>query len=619
MAIRKMTAIIRIRRGTYMQWHNANPVLQEGEISHITSGQDALKLKIGNGIAAWRDLPFVAARFPDDVIDNFNTAGAAVFAGLDTETGRHMFRRIVEGPGITVQQREQDIVISSHDSGDTGVTDGAYGTEVWRWITFNDFFRSAGQPFPRNNHGWHRIPEIGAFHGYEPGDIVISRNCPNPNNIPTNRRGRMFLCVERTRQPPVLLVSTNNSADPWDWEWSTNMGAFEEINVLSSPGGFTRTLISLVPRLRGIFGPNVMNVVYNMINFIHIRDSMSAGIGAPVLFPFSSHRDKTQATFTVQINHFDSFGILSLATNALTRKMRVTRALSGGVFNTTVPADNYRFFGERSIDSFGGTLPSLSPFIASFEMAVPIVTDDGHTPNVFHFPGVGRNIFRDFLHGIRDSNPGAPPDDLTVITFTDSEEREKKAPLTRQMKKAKAPFTNAGLRFQRDKDLYKEWKNFLKCKYLCEVLPTVTTRYVLILDADDVAVQTFDGILDNFRKYNLPVLFGATLARFPDEEIDTVENRDSLGPFNYLNAGTCIGETEKVLEFYLQCCKVEPEDVLLNRGEQHTVRQVFDKCQDWVGFDNSSRVFQLVGTRFEKWTNITREDNKFIVKAESSG
>jgi len=482
---------------------------------------------------------------------------------------------------------------------------GEITTDVWRWITFNDFTRDPSiRRGPFNN-----APNEGRF--YVPGDIVISVRCHDPVNSPQLRTGFLFLCVEQTARPPLVVASANGSNNHHDWTWESNMEAFEVINVTRR--SLPIILLSLVPRLRSLLGPNVINVVYNMAHFAGIRRQYGAGLGiSPTGRDFTR---KQHAAYTVQLRHIDSFGIVSFSANTMTRKMHVVGAMGG---NFTLPAQNYRFFGERSIDSFGGTLPVI-PLIASFEAAVPIVTADDHTPNVFHFPGVGRNIFRDFLHGIRDSNPGTPPDDLTVITFTDSEEREKKAPLTRQMKKAKVPIINAGLRFQRDKDLYKGWRNFLKCKYLCEVLPTVTTKYVLVLDADDVAVQTFDGILDNFRKYNLPVLFGATLARFPDEEIDTVENRESLGPFNYLNAGTCIGETKKVLEFYLLCCKVEPEDVLLNRGEQHTVRQVFNNCQSWVGFDYRSRVFQLVGTRFEKWTNITREDNRFIVKVESSG
>jgi hypothetical protein len=53
----KIPAIIRVRRGTADEWNNANPVLQEGEIGYITSGDNAGKLKVGDGVNTWNNLP----------------------------------------------------------------------------------------------------------------------------------------------------------------------------------------------------------------------------------------------------------------------------------------------------------------------------------------------------------------------------------------------------------------------------------------------------------------------------------------------------------------------------------------------------------------------------------
>jgi hypothetical protein len=68
MALKVIKAIIRVRRGTYTQFYNSNPVLKQGELSYITSGQDNGKFKVGNGSTQWRSLPYSAARFPEDVI-----------------------------------------------------------------------------------------------------------------------------------------------------------------------------------------------------------------------------------------------------------------------------------------------------------------------------------------------------------------------------------------------------------------------------------------------------------------------------------------------------------------------------------------------------------------------
>ena len=59
MAINKVPAIIRIRRGSFTQWYNSNPILQEGEMGLIISGQDENKFKVGNGITEWRELPYI--------------------------------------------------------------------------------------------------------------------------------------------------------------------------------------------------------------------------------------------------------------------------------------------------------------------------------------------------------------------------------------------------------------------------------------------------------------------------------------------------------------------------------------------------------------------------------
>ena len=63
-----MVAKIRIRGGTFTQWQNTNPILEEREISYITGGTNAGKFKVGDGVAHWNDLPFNAARFPEDVL-----------------------------------------------------------------------------------------------------------------------------------------------------------------------------------------------------------------------------------------------------------------------------------------------------------------------------------------------------------------------------------------------------------------------------------------------------------------------------------------------------------------------------------------------------------------------
>lgn len=46
---------IQLRRGSALEWHNANPLLAEGE---ICVELDTEKFKIGNGVDYWRDLQY---------------------------------------------------------------------------------------------------------------------------------------------------------------------------------------------------------------------------------------------------------------------------------------------------------------------------------------------------------------------------------------------------------------------------------------------------------------------------------------------------------------------------------------------------------------------------------
>jgi hypothetical protein len=54
-----MTQQIQLRRGTTTEWSNANPRLAEAEVGVDTS---LVKMKIGNGVDNWNDLPFVGVQ-----------------------------------------------------------------------------------------------------------------------------------------------------------------------------------------------------------------------------------------------------------------------------------------------------------------------------------------------------------------------------------------------------------------------------------------------------------------------------------------------------------------------------------------------------------------------------
>ena len=58
MAIKTIKAILRVRRGSFNQWQESNPILKEGQMGLVSSGQNKGKFKIGDGITAWNDLDY---------------------------------------------------------------------------------------------------------------------------------------------------------------------------------------------------------------------------------------------------------------------------------------------------------------------------------------------------------------------------------------------------------------------------------------------------------------------------------------------------------------------------------------------------------------------------------
>jgi hypothetical protein len=55
----QIKAKIKVRRGSYDLWYSANPVLEDGELSLVTSGPNAGSVKAGDGSTPWADLPFL--------------------------------------------------------------------------------------------------------------------------------------------------------------------------------------------------------------------------------------------------------------------------------------------------------------------------------------------------------------------------------------------------------------------------------------------------------------------------------------------------------------------------------------------------------------------------------
>lgn len=58
--------LIQLRSGTQENWELANPVLALNELAYDST---AGSLKVGDGVTAWKDLPYISAVSSDDVMD----------------------------------------------------------------------------------------------------------------------------------------------------------------------------------------------------------------------------------------------------------------------------------------------------------------------------------------------------------------------------------------------------------------------------------------------------------------------------------------------------------------------------------------------------------------------
>lgn len=58
--------LIQLRSGSAKEWELANPVLAQNELAFDST---AMSLKVGDGVTAWKDLPYISAVSSDDVMD----------------------------------------------------------------------------------------------------------------------------------------------------------------------------------------------------------------------------------------------------------------------------------------------------------------------------------------------------------------------------------------------------------------------------------------------------------------------------------------------------------------------------------------------------------------------
>lgn len=210
-----------------------------------------------------------------------------------------------------------------------------------------------------------------------------------------------------------------------------------------------------------------------------------------------------------------------------------------------------------------------------------------HAPGFDHTMPQWLQLVNTILPATKVGAIAAPdPSELTIVTFVHG------APsyvADEQMRLAGIPFVELSGYFQH----VGPWLNSFKILYTYDFLKKVRTPYVLTIDAMDILLaENLHEIVPRFRRMNCDVLFGASVRPHPRDMLD-VEPSETI--WKYLNAGSVIGKTQQMLEFYGACAEMAKNTPETNyNNEQRIVKTVRRDFRN-VKCDVDCEIFQTVG------------------------
>lgn len=223
--------------------------------------------------------------------------------------------------------------------------------------------------------------------------------------------------------------------------------------------------------------------------------------------------------------------------------------------------------------------------------------------NICHFQGRSFFAYSTIFDELMNRKL-SPIENIDIITFFNNKDY---AILAKQL-------DNNGIKYINGFDsLDGKWDNRDKIGYTLRALDKCKSEIIVISDANDVLIDSFDGILEKFDALGKRVLFNATTNNHPDVLIDKVHNRDFLGRFRYFNAGCCIGFKDDLIRFYTQgneILSLAPYNPW--KSEQFILRHVFAKYlennNETIGFDYDCNIFQTFAN-----TQILVDGDKYRV------
>lgn len=219
-----------------------------------------------------------------------------------------------------------------------------------------------------------------------------------------------------------------------------------------------------------------------------------------------------------------------------------------------------------------------------------IINKNNLQPCIFHFCGnsifnceqILRDVqFKDFVK----------PDNITILTiFTN----RAKSVLINQLDHNNTGYVNAFTDEHCGVFLHNT-----KMQYYKNALSNINTEYVLIVDAYDTLINSLDDLVDRFKTLNCDIVFNSCAVRFPNVDIE----QEGTGLYKYINSGICFGKTNKVLEFYSECCN-KCDSLSQNdsyKSEQYVFRNVINEGKFNVSVDYDCYMFAcLAGMLFKQ-------------------
>ena len=209
-----------------------------------------------------------------------------------------------------------------------------------------------------------------------------------------------------------------------------------------------------------------------------------------------------------------------------------------------------------------------------------IINKNNLQPCVFHFCGNSTFHCEQILRDVQFKD-FAKPDNITILTtFTN----RAKSILANQLEHNNIEYINAFT----DKHCGVFLHN-TKMQYYKNALSNVNTEYVLIVDAYDTLINNLDDLVDRFKTLNCDIVFNSCAIRFPNVDIE----QEGTGLYKHMNSGICFGKTDKVLEFYSECCN-KCDSLSQNdpyKSEQYVFRNVVNEKNFSVSVDYDCYMF----------------------------